>query len=105
MSRPVVVSVILETSPSGLRRPLGVTWEDGRFFEITSSRFVGHRAARSAGSGQCWLCRIQGQEVPRYYSPLKGCWWMDGKGDPQPPPRPQPYRPVKDRTYRGPKED
>lgn len=104
MSRPVFVSLILETRPSGLRHPLGVIWEDGRFFEITASRYVGRRAARSAGSGECWLCRIQGHEVPLYYSPLSGRWWMDGKGPPQPPPSPAPYRPVKDRSYKPPQE-
>lgn len=102
MSRPVFVSVRLEMTPSGTRRPLEVTWEDGRVFEITSSSYLGRRAARSAGSGECWLCRIGAQEVPLYFSPLTGRWWMDGKGDPEPPPRPQGYRRVKDRDYKPP---
>lgn len=105
MSRPVFVTVFLETRPSGSRRPLKIIWEDGRPFEVSASRYVGRRAARSAGSGECWLCLIEGREVPLYYSPLTGRWWMDGKGDPPAPPSPSPYRPVKDRTYRPPEKE
>ncbi len=102
MSRPVYVSLILEMKSTGIRRPLGITWEDGRFYEIIAPRFIGWRAARSAGSGECWLCRINGREVPLYYSPLTGRWWMDGRGEPDPPPKPEAYRPVKDRDYKPP---
>ena len=99
MSRPVTVSVTLEMSASGVRKPLQIMWEDGRVFEVVSSRFVGRRAALSAGSGECWLCLINGQEVPLYHSPISGHWWMDGKGNPEAPPKPLPYRRVKDRDY------
>ena len=97
MSRPVFVSVILEMSASGARHPLEITWEDGSRYEITRSLYLGRRAARSAGSGECWLCRICSKNLPLYYSPLTGRWWMDGKGDPEPAPAAQPYKAVKDR--------
>ncbi len=102
MSRPVFVSVILEMKSSGVRRPLGIIRGDGRFLEIIAPRFIGRRAARSAGSGECWLCRINGRELPLYYSPLTGRWWMDGVGEPEPAPEAEPYRPVKDRDYKPP---
>ncbi len=102
MSRPVPVTVILEMRASGTRHPLEIVWEDGRRYEITRSLYLGRKAARSAGSGECWLCLIQGRHVPLYYSPLTGCWWMDGKGQAEAPPAPQAYRPVKDRGHKGP---
>ncbi|NLB28517.1 MAG: hypothetical protein GX819_06185 [Clostridiaceae bacterium] len=100
MSRPVFVSVLLEMSASGARHPLAITWEDGSRYEITRSLYVGRRAARSAGSGECWLCRIAGRDIALYYSPLSGRWWMDGKGDPEPAPAAEPYKRVKDRDYK-----
>jgi hypothetical protein len=103
MSRPVTVTVTLEMSAGGTRKPLEIIWEDGSVYEVVSSRYVGRRAALSAGSGECWICLINGQEVPLYYSPLNGRWWMDGKGDPEPAPAVEPYRRVKDRSYRPPK--
>ncbi|HZK29111.1 MAG TPA: hypothetical protein VFD19_02715 [Clostridia bacterium] len=100
MSRPVFVSVLLEMTASGVRRPLGITWEDGVYYEITHAHYTGRRAARSAGSGECWICRIEGKDVPLYYSPLTGRWWMDGRGDGEPAPAPKPYQRVKDRDYK-----
>ncbi|NLA70935.1 MAG: hypothetical protein GX850_00620 [Clostridiaceae bacterium] len=104
MSRPVFVCVLLEMGASGARHPLRITWEDGVYYEITHSNFVGRRAARSAGSGECWICRIADKDVPLYYSPLTGRWWMDGKGDGEPAPTPEPYRRVKDRNYTPPEK-
>ncbi len=100
MSRPVPVAVLLEMRSSGVRKPLAIIWEDGMRYEITSSRYVGFRKARSAGSGECWICRIEGIDVPLYYCTLKGCWWMDGKGEPEPAPAPEVYRRVKNRDYK-----
>ena len=100
MSRPVFVAVILEMSASGARHPLEIIWEDGTSYPVARSLYVGRRAARSAGSGECWICRIHGRDLPLYYSPLTGRWWMDGKGDPEPAPAAEAYRPVKDRGYK-----
>ncbi|HNZ62792.1 MAG TPA: hypothetical protein PKH23_00450 [Bacillota bacterium] len=100
MSRPVPVAVLLEMRASGIRKPLAVTWEDGTRYEITTSRYVGFQKAKSAGSGECWLCRIEGHDIPLYYCTLTGRWWMDGKGAPEPAPAPEAYRRVKDRAYR-----
>ncbi len=100
MSRPVPVAVLLEMRSSGLRRPLAITWEDGTRYEITMSRYLGLRKAKSAGSGECWMCRIEGIDVPLYLCQLTGRWWMDGKGDPEPAPTPERYKRVKDREYK-----
>jgi hypothetical protein len=100
MSRPVPVAVLLEMRSSGVRNPLAITWEDGTRYEITASRFVGLRKARSAGSGECWICRIEGRDVPLYFCALTGRWWMDGKGESRSAPAPKPYRRVKNRDYK-----
>lgn len=102
MSRQVFVAVTVDISAEGVVCPLAIVWEDGIRYEITHTRNIGRRAAKSAGSGECWLCRISGQEVPLYYSPATGRWWMDGKGDPEQLPGQEPYRRVKDRAYRPP---
>ncbi|MGI6157680.1 MAG: hypothetical protein ACOYH4_04325 [Saccharofermentanales bacterium] len=102
MSRRVYVGVTLEMDASGRRSPLAVTWEDNTTYEITHATYVGRRRAKSAGSGDCWMCRIGRHDVPLYYAPLTGRWWVDGKGDPEPAPKPTPYRRVKDRNYRPP---
>ncbi len=100
MSRPVPVAVLLEMRSSGVRKPLAITWEDGTRYEITTSRYIGFRKARSAGSGECWICRIKGKDVLLYYCTLTGRWWMDGKGEPRPAPTPEAYRRVKNRDYK-----
>ncbi len=102
MSRQVFVAVTLEVSVEGVVRPLAIVWEDGTRYEITRARPIGIRAAKSAGSGECWLCRISGQDANLYHSAADGRWWMDGKGDPEPLPEVKPYQRVKDRAYRPP---
>jgi len=101
VSRPVFVSVLLEMGACGIRRPLAFTWEDGSRYEVARSRYLGYRAARSAGAGECWLCRVEGREVPLYYSPLTRRWWMDGRGEAAKAPAAEPYRRVKDRGNKG----
>ncbi|MGI6616718.1 MAG: hypothetical protein ACOX36_01440 [Saccharofermentanales bacterium] len=78
MSRSVPVTVLLEMRSSGVQRPLKIIKDDGTHYDVTASRYVGHRAAKSSGSGECWLCRIEGQIIPLYYSTFSGRWWMDG---------------------------
>ncbi|NLZ67332.1 MAG: hypothetical protein GX910_06780 [Clostridiaceae bacterium] len=78
MSRFVPVTVLLEMRASGVQRPLEIIGEDGTCYDVTASLYVGHRAARSSGSGECWLCRVDSRIIPIYHSTFSGQWWIDG---------------------------
>lgn len=79
MSKMVFIKVLAEYDMAGNITPIRITWPDGREFEVDRLLSVGPGVAKSGGSGERYLCRIQHREVPLYRHPVTGAWWTDGK--------------------------
>lgn len=79
MTKRVFVKVLAECDLSGHVTPVRITWPDGREFEVDRLLSVGPGVAKSGGSGECYMCRIQHKVIPIYRDPVSGAFWCDGK--------------------------
>ena len=76
--RKVFVSVLAEHDPTGQIKPLSITWEDGRVFEIDRVIDVRQAASLKAGGlGIRYTCRICGKET--YLFDEEGRWFVEAK--------------------------
>ena len=76
MARRVYVSVVVRYDESGGVRPLSITWEDGRTFEVDRLLDVRRAAATKAGGqGMRYTCRILGKET--YLFEDNGRWFVE----------------------------
>jgi hypothetical protein len=79
MARKVFVKILVEFNAEGMMRPLKITWDDGREFDI--DRVLDARQAASlqaGGAGMRYTCVIRGKSVYLYYDAPR--WFMEGKG-------------------------
>ena len=79
MARKVFVKTLVEFNAEGAMRPLKITWDDGREYEI--DRVLDTRQAASlkaGGNGMRFTCVIRGRSVYLYYEAPR--WFMEGKG-------------------------
>lgn len=78
MARKVFVKVKADFETDGRIRPLRITWEDGREFDIDAVTDVRRAASMAAGgSGIRYTCTIRNKPVFLYYENPK--WFMEGK--------------------------
>ena len=62
MNPKVYVSVTAEFGVDGQLRPLTITWEDGRIYEIDRVLDIRRAASlKAGGAGIRYTCRIQGK--------------------------------------------
>jgi len=79
VSKRIFVKVLAECVLYGNIVPIRITWPDGREFEVDRLLSVGPGVAKSGGSGECYVCRIQHREIPIYRDLVSGAFWADGK--------------------------
>lgn len=73
------VQVAATFTPEGKLRPLWVTWDDGRKFEIDRVKSCVRAASRKAGgAGLRFTCMIQGHETVLYYEENYK-WFVEAK--------------------------
>jgi len=78
MARRVYVSVVVRYDEEGGVRPLSITWEDGRRFEVERLLDVRRAASTKAGGqGIRYTCRIKGKET--YLFEDDGRWFVEAK--------------------------
>jgi hypothetical protein len=78
MIRKVFVGVTAEHAPDGHIKPLSITWEDGRIFEIDRILDVRQAASlKTGGTGIRYTCRIMGKET--YLFDDEGKWFVEAK--------------------------
>lgn len=78
MARKVFVKVLAEFDSEGQVRPVSVTWEDGRVFEV--DRVTDARRAvslKAGGTGMRFTCIIRNKQVYLFYEEPR--WFMEGK--------------------------
>jgi len=78
MTRKVFVKVTLEVDPQGQMKPLAVTWEDGRVYEV--DRVADTRRAvslKAGGAGMRFTCIIKNKPVYLFYEEPR--WFMEAK--------------------------
>jgi hypothetical protein len=78
MARKVFVKVLAEFDSEGQVRPVSVTWEDGRVFEV--DRVTDARRAvslKAGGTGMRFTCMIRNKQVYLFYEEPR--WFMEGK--------------------------
>lgn len=76
--RKVYVGVKAEVSTAGDWKPLSITWEDGRVFEIDRVTDIRRAASMGAGgTGIRYTCIIRDQPKYLYYENPR--WFMEGK--------------------------
>jgi hypothetical protein len=78
LARKVFVKVTLEVDSVGQVKPLAVTWEDGRVFEV--DRVTDTRRAvslKAGGTGMRYTCLIKNKPVYLFYEEPR--WFMEGK--------------------------
>lgn len=76
--RRVYVKVVVQIDEAGGVRPLSVSWEDGRTFEV--DRLLDVRRAASTkvgGQGIRYTCRIRGHET--YLFEDNGRWFVEAR--------------------------
>lgn len=79
MDEKVYVEVDAKVTPAGQLRPLTITWEDGRKFEIQKVKQCVRVASRKAGGvGLRYTCIIAGGENYLYYEENYR-WFMERK--------------------------
>lgn len=77
--RRVAVKVTAEFGADGRVRPLSLTWEDGRVFEVervTDARGVA--SLKGGGAGMRYTCRIRNRVVYLFYEEPR--WFLEQKG-------------------------
>jgi hypothetical protein len=78
MARKVFVKVLAEFDSEGQVRPVSVTWEDGRVFEV--DRITDARRAvslKAGGAGMRFTCIIRNKQVYLFYEEPR--WFMEAK--------------------------
>jgi hypothetical protein len=76
--RKVFVTVLAEHDTIGRCKPLSITWEDGRIYEIDRILDVRQAASLKAGGiGIRYKCRIMGKET--YLFDEEGRWFVEAK--------------------------
>lgn len=76
--RKVFVKVLAEHDPETGCKPISITWEDGRVFEIDRIVDVCRAASTKVGGiGIRYKCRICGQET--YLFDEEGRWFVEAK--------------------------
>ena len=76
--RKVFVSVLAEHDTNGHCRPISITWEDGRIYEIDRILDVRQAASLKAGGlGIRYKCRIMGKETFLFNE--EGRWFVEAK--------------------------
>lgn len=75
----IYVQIVVEFSVDGCLRPLWITWEDGRKFEIDRVLRVERAASRKAGGiGLRYTVTIGGHEHHLYYEENYR-WFVEGR--------------------------
>ena len=74
MSKRIFVKVLAECDLYGNIVPKRITWPDGREFEVDRLISVGPGVAKSGGSGERYLCRIQDKVIPIYQDWVSGAF-------------------------------
>jgi hypothetical protein len=72
----VFVQVVAEHNVEGQIKPLSITWDDGRVFEV--DRLLDVRMAASlkaGGQGTRYTCRIRGMQVYLFHD--EGKWFIE----------------------------
>jgi hypothetical protein len=78
MTRKVFVTVRAEHDTNGHIKPLSITWEDGRVFEVDRILDVRQAASlKAGGTGIRYTCRICGKET--YLFDDEGRWFVEAK--------------------------
>lgn len=78
MAHRTYVKVVVEYDEAGGVRPLSISWEDGRVFEVDRLLDVRRAAATKAGGqGIRYTCRIRGRET--YLFEDNGRWFVEAK--------------------------
>ena len=80
-TQKVYVDVMAEFTKEGILLPRGITWEDGRKYEIT--RVVSKKRAASmkvGGVGDKYVCIVDGREVSLFYED-NNMWFMERSGN------------------------
>ena len=76
--RKVFVTVLAEHAPDGRCKPLSITWENGRIYEIDRILDVRQAASPKAGGlGIRYKCRIMGKET--FLFDEEGRWFVEAK--------------------------
>jgi len=77
-ARKVYVPVTLKVGSDGFMRPLSITWEDGKVYEVTQIRDVRRAASLKAGGvGIRYTCVIGKQET--YLFQEENRWFVEAK--------------------------
>ncbi len=78
MSRKVFVRVLAETDEEGNIRPVSVTWEDGRSYNIDKVIDIRRAYAKKVGGTAIrYTVRIEGKET--YIFAENGKWFVESK--------------------------
>ena len=78
------VEVTAKFTTNGQLIPLELTWENGKHYSIDRVGRVQRMASRKAGgTGICYSCRIQNQDIQLYYEE-NGLWFVTRKTPAQP---------------------
>ena len=78
MSRKVYIKVLSETDEDGNIRPISVTWEDGRSYNIDKVVDVRRAyAEKVGGTAMRYTVKIAGQQT--YIFSENGRWFAEGK--------------------------
>jgi hypothetical protein len=76
--RKVFVTVLSEHAPDGRCKPISITWEDGKVYEIDRILDVRQAASlKAGGTGIRYTCRIRGKET--YLFDDEGKWFVEAK--------------------------
>jgi hypothetical protein len=76
--RKVFVSVLAEHDTTGHIKPLSITWEDGRVYEIDRILDIRQAASlKAGGTGIRYTCRICGKET--FLFDEEGRWFVEAK--------------------------
>lgn len=79
MSKRVFIKVLAEYNEYNQITPIRIIWPDGREYEVDRLLSVKPGVAKSGGSGECYMCRIQDKVIPIYQDWVSGAFWADGK--------------------------
>jgi hypothetical protein len=78
MARKVFVGVKVHVDLEGKMKPLEITWDDGRVFEIDRITDVRQAVSVAAGgNGIRYMCMIKDKAVPLFCENPR--WFMEGK--------------------------
>lgn len=77
--RKVYVEVTVRVDPEGRKRPLTVTFENRKTYEVDRlKQVIARRASKVGGTGKCYQVVIQGTETVLYEED-EGKWFVEAK--------------------------